>query len=74
MRKLTFDLFTEWLEKEEVEYLATPDKDIIVNFEDMRVEHMYGDEVRIYLNKYDSYKVFELSIDYECKGIEIFWA
>ena len=74
MRDVTFNDFKEWLEKEGVEYLATPDNDIILNFEDMRIEQIYNDEVRIYLDKDNRYKIFELAIDYDCTEIKIFWA
>lgn len=56
----TFSDFKEWLDEEGVEYLATPDNDIILNFKDMRVEHIDGDEVRVYLDKDKRYKIFEL--------------
>jgi len=74
MKEMAFNDFKEWLEEEGVEYLATPDNDIILNFEDMRIEQIYNDEVRIYLNKDNDYKIFELAIDYDCTEIKIFWA
>lgn len=73
MREVAFNDFKEWLEEREVEYLTTPYNDIILNFEDMRVEHIDGDEVRIYLNKDNRYRIFELAIGYDCTEIKIFW-
>ena len=74
MREVTFNDFKQWLEKEEIKYFATPHNDIILNFEDMRIEHIDGNEVRIYLDKDNRYKIFELAIDYDCTDIKIFWA
>lgn len=60
MHKIAFDLMVEWLDENEVDYLATEDNDIILNFKDMRIEHIDGDQVRIYLDKDKRYKIFEL--------------
>ncbi len=61
MDDLTIDIFIDWLEENEVDYLATRDNDIVFNnFENMRIEHIDGDQVRIYLNKDYRHKIFEL--------------
>jgi len=70
----TFSDFKEWLDEEEVEYFTTPDNDIILNFKDMRIDQIYDDEVCIYLNKNNRYKVFEITIGYDCTDVKIFWA
>ena len=60
MYKNAFDLMTEWLNENEVEYLATENNDIILNFKDMRIDHIDGDQVRIYIDKHNRHEVFEL--------------
>lgn len=61
MRDLTIDNFIDWLEENEVDYLATRDNDIVFNnFKDMRIDHIDGDQVRIYIDKHNRHEVFEL--------------
>lgn len=60
MYKNAFDLMVEWLDENEVDYLATEDNDIILNFKDMRIDYIDGDQVRIYIDKHNRHEVFEL--------------
>lgn len=61
MDNLTIDNFIDWLEENEVDYLATRDNDIVFNnFKDMRIDHIDGDQVRIYIDKRNRHEVFEL--------------
>lgn len=61
MEDLTIDNFIDWLEENEVDYLATRDNDIVFNnFKDMRIDYIDGDQVRIYIDKRNRHEVFEL--------------
>ena len=61
MGDLTIDNFIDWLEENEVDYLATRDNDIVFNnFKDMRIDYIDGDQVRIYIDKHNRHEVFEL--------------
>ena len=60
MYKNAFDLMVEWLDENEVNYLTTKDNDIILNFKDMRIDYLDGDQVRIYIDKRNRQEVFEL--------------
>lgn len=61
MDNLTIDNFIDWLEENEVDYLATRDNDIVFNdFKDIRIDYNDEDQVLIYIKNHHRHKIFEL--------------